>query len=775
MRHALICLGFIACTEAEPKDDQSDTYTDADGDGFGMGADCDDGDASVFPTAPELCDGVDNDCNGIVDDNPGENGTQAWTDGDGDGYGDPDTSVWTCDATGLVVAGGDCNDAAADVSPGAEEVCDGVDNDCDGAVDVADDSVVGLTTYYLDADGDGYGGETTQELCTLSPGYVDNADDCDDFNSGQNPAVTEVSCDGLDNDCDGVVDLNLVPRDHATIQAAVDALPDAEEICLAPGTYAESIDATGRRLTVTGNSATADAILELGADGSFFTVDNWDDATGSIGPDLGKLKLQNVTIGGSVAVVDDELEGALMLLRGADVTLRNVSVDGVSIALDDGVALGGLLAAYGSAVTLDGVQVDGLTYELDTIADEAVVVGGLLLADENSDIMITDVDVANTTVRTTSEGGEVIVVGSVFALFDSMVWMDGVTVTDLQAEIQAEAASIDGLAMITMGLYDSTITNVSVTGAALQSELAEYGWSQGVWTMGYPGDSVQVSVVDLSNNTVSMSTEDGSVASAGILQLVSGAGFNVDHLTLHNNTASTSHTGSGDAITVGALALGDAGGSFQHIDIRGNAGSGTTQVFGGGIGAFVDSESLSLANVILAGNTIASDGGVAIGAGMVLESSGSAPTLLSNVTIHGNSITAADTAGGGGLAALITGVDALTVVNSAFGANTGAGTTVEGTAVHVTDAAAVAAWSHNFLLEQGDGAFFGMEDPTGDDNGNITGDPFYGDVDDEDPTVWDFTYNNRSVLRNAGHPDILDADGSVSDIGAYGGPGSEGW
>ncbi|MCP4122421.1 MAG: hypothetical protein GY751_11760, partial [Bacteroidetes bacterium] len=75
------------------------------------GSDCDDTNPNIYPGATEICDGVDNDCDGSVDEG---------FDGDGDGY-------TTC--------GGDCNDGDDSTNPGATEICDGVDNDCDGQID----------------------------------------------------------------------------------------------------------------------------------------------------------------------------------------------------------------------------------------------------------------------------------------------------------------------------------------------------------------------------------------------------------------------------------------------------------------------------------------------------------------------------------------------------------------------------------------------------------------------------------------------------------------
>ncbi len=142
-------------------DEGCTTCTDSDLDGFfaqaGCGTieDCDDSDNTIFPNATEVCDGVDNDCDAEIDEN---------FDGDNDTF----TSC-----------GGDCNDDNANINPDATEVCDGVDNNCEGSIDEGFD---------VDADG-----------VTTCDG------DCDDNDAANFPGNTEV-CDQQDNNCDGDVD-----------------------------------------------------------------------------------------------------------------------------------------------------------------------------------------------------------------------------------------------------------------------------------------------------------------------------------------------------------------------------------------------------------------------------------------------------------------------------------------------------------------------------------------------------------------------------------------
>ena len=139
------------------------TVYDGDDDGYTEDAgDCDDSEATVHPDAPELADGLDNDCDGTIDE-----GTTAYDD-DGDGYAED---------------GGDCDDTDADTYPGAEELADWVDNNCDGTIDEGTD--------HADDDGDG---------------YTEDGGDCDDTDPDVRPGRPEVSGDGIDNDCDGIVD-----------------------------------------------------------------------------------------------------------------------------------------------------------------------------------------------------------------------------------------------------------------------------------------------------------------------------------------------------------------------------------------------------------------------------------------------------------------------------------------------------------------------------------------------------------------------------------------
>lgn len=100
------------------------------------GGDCNDNNAAIKPGAIEICDGIDNDCNGIVDDVLTINQKTFYRDADNDGFGTSTTTVKACTAPpGYVENNQDCNDNSAAIKPGATEIRDNIDNDCDGIID----------------------------------------------------------------------------------------------------------------------------------------------------------------------------------------------------------------------------------------------------------------------------------------------------------------------------------------------------------------------------------------------------------------------------------------------------------------------------------------------------------------------------------------------------------------------------------------------------------------------------------------------------------------
>jgi hypothetical protein len=264
-------------------DDSVVTYADLDGDGFGSDVvvscgvfnadDCDDLDANTYPNASELCDALDNNCNGEVDELFGQN--MFYADLDQDGFGDLNNVIYACiqpegtvtntddcddsavtyedlDGDGYgnenvvscgVHLNGDCDDFDGMINPGVSELCNGIDDNCNVEVDE-----FVLLTFYMDMDGDGFGDANAADFgCELPTGYVlndsdcddasifyadadgdgfgsltvdacgvDNSADCDDENAQISPEAIEL-CDGVDQNCNVIVDEDVALTFYADL------------------------------------------------------------------------------------------------------------------------------------------------------------------------------------------------------------------------------------------------------------------------------------------------------------------------------------------------------------------------------------------------------------------------------------------------------------------------------------------------------------------------------------------------------------------------------
>ncbi len=240
----LFCLAALTSALAcrTPKETEStgtgltvdDSLVDSDGDGLTGADDCDETNAAVNSTAAEICNGIDDNCDGNVD----EGVTLTFfTDADTDGFGDPNTATESCEASDEQVTNdSDCNDSNADVFPGAEEVCNNIDDDCDAEVDEE-----GKETWYDDSDSDGFGNPETAFAACEPDGAVSNGDDCDDDDATVNPAAEEV-CNEVDDNCDGDVDEGVLSTYYIDLDDDGWGAPESTtEACDEPRGYATAV------------------------------------------------------------------------------------------------------------------------------------------------------------------------------------------------------------------------------------------------------------------------------------------------------------------------------------------------------------------------------------------------------------------------------------------------------------------------------------------------------------------------------------------------------
>lgn len=313
--------------------------TDVDGDGYAAeiasGPDCDDETASVHPAAVERCDGMDQDCDGVLD-----NGvtTIYYPDADGDGYGGTSPLVSACAAPeGHVDSGTDCNDDDKTIHPEAVELCDALDNDCDESADEDFPAI----PYYLDADLDLFGRDDGLVAFRCEPPreYSRFNGDCNDGDNSVYPNAEDENEPYTDSDCGGTtdddpgVDPNGVVDDltlFATLQAALDAVSSSNvTVWVAPAVY-EEVELTFRgktKVTLRSIQGAAETIIDAKQRGTVMVfVESEDNST----------VLDGFTLTGGTASNRDDLSygigrsGGGVFILNAEPTLQNLVISGNS-------------------------------------------------------------------------------------------------------------------------------------------------------------------------------------------------------------------------------------------------------------------------------------------------------------------------------------------------------------------------------------------------------------------------------------------------------------
>ncbi|NOY26590.1 MAG: hypothetical protein GXP62_12010 [Oligoflexia bacterium] len=468
MTHALItlllmtgCKGKTTSTDDSGFTGSSTTtttvYDDADNDGFTSDVDCDDSDPAINTSATEICDGVDNDCDGMTDE--GVTGAY-YVDADGDSFGDPSRIVEACELSdGLVDNADDCDDGDAAVNPDATELCNGIDDNCDEVVD--EDTAADATTWYLDNDEDGYGNDKeTTVACAAADLYVDQGGDCDDNNATIYPGATEV-CDDLDDDCNDVVDDGAIDAptwyldddgdnfgvsDDLLIQchqedgyaatpgdcddSNADINPSAIEIC--DGVNNDCDDATSEDSMVTFISV--DGTISDAT--SSFSTGTYGAPEGWILPADGTF---NFCQGTYYTFVDLQADISLVGLYGADVTILSagdqdsvvsIGADGVDatihgLTLRDGSGTG---PVYGSRDQLGGGAIycatsSSVLVEDSILTESTAYIGGAIYT-QGCDLQVSNSEISDSTA---DYGGAVAIMDGTATLSDSTVLRNDAT------------------------------------------------------------------------------------------------------------------------------------------------------------------------------------------------------------------------------------------------------------------------------------------------------------------------------------------------------------
>jgi predicted outer membrane repeat protein len=337
------CDGVIDEADAA---DAGTWYADGDDDGWGdassssvscyapagsvaASGDCDDANVAVNPAATEICNSIDDDCDGTVDVGVDPaSGTTYYADDDSDGYGDVTDSVVACSLpSGYSANAIDCDDTNGTINPSAAERCDLVDNDCDGATDEND--AIDASTWYLDSDGDGWG-DAAQDVisCDAPMGYGGESGDCNDADAAYHPWAPETCADAFDYNCDGSTgttdadsDGTIACEDCNDADAAVN--PAATETCNGIDDdcdgIADEADATDARLWYAdadrdGYGDAAGSVRACDAPvGYTDNADDCDDTSGLYHPGAAEACDEAIDFNcdGSVGSADADLDGVL--------------------------------------------------------------------------------------------------------------------------------------------------------------------------------------------------------------------------------------------------------------------------------------------------------------------------------------------------------------------------------------------------------------------------------------------------------------------------------
>jgi len=778
-------------------DSDGDAYGDADAPAMDCSApsghvassnDCDDGDGAVHPAATELCDGIDNDCDGLTDDSSAADADTWYRDLDGDDHGDATSSQVACgQPASHVLVDTDCDDSNSAVNPDATELCNGTDDNCDGETD--ESTAADGSTWYADSDNDGFGdADTTTTACSEPTGYTTDDTDCDDGDSSISPTGTEV-CDGADNDCngetdedsaadavswfldddgDGYGDLNITlvqcsqPTDHVLDDTDCDddnsdVNPGAAEVC-------DDID----------NNCDGTADEDTATD----ALDWYSDLDGD-GFGDGDAGATSTACEGATGLVTDDTD------------------------CDDSDSL-----AYPGA----DEACDETDDDCDGVIDEDALDGAWWPEDLDED----------------GYGSQVATTWACDGPDNQADCDDGDALEPSVVDVTGSSASADGTAANPWITVQEGIDNagacVAVHPGTYFEALDFNGLDVGVVSVDGPETTI-IDATGLEDSVVTFANGETPAASLEGFTLTGGEG-NLDESYVTWDCSSQNNTGDicsdyfltycGGGVYVSAAsptltnlviqdnALSVAGTTYQTYHMDGQRSGGETfytYSYGGGLcmlgsdsvldqvhvldnyadqggGLYLDeSSSVSWTSSWVAGNTAAE------GAGLMID--GGALTGV-NLAIVGNE----GTDSGGGVFLVDATVDLENVTVAYNDASSGEGLYLYGSSIGDMDSSITfgtgdgtgvlvdsgASWHQVYsIVSQFSTLYSGTTDVTG-TNGNLDDDPlFRATSDDSDWTDDDWTLSSSSPAIDAGNPSssMDDADGTTNDMGAFGGASSD--